>query len=458
MGIYYGQITRREDFKGTLRCVKLVYPYVDAIIIVEHDFTSNEINKLESIDKENKIHIVHHEWHDSFPDKRNEYLEKAKELAELNNDPNPWMLVSDADEFFNEEFLKDLRAIVDWLTENGYDMAGINCREKFECVEWLDELDLLKEVPGGYRESNYYKYLLFRLYPDLKYIGVGVSRAVHETFNRKNWRAIHLPKDKYWYTHEKSALRIWLNAARNFFAGGGGDNVGELNPYWKPFRDLCARYGIRDSEDFLKALKEGLPREIEDKLIEFLQPKPIFATDYGREMREAAKAYFALHPDKITPEIQRLLKTTPPRSKEVEVEDYIRKMYFKILGRHPDRGGLEYYKKAILEGLIRKEDLPKLLMSSSEYKEKFALERESVRVQIPVNVDVQLNDEIVMQALMKSRVWFDKIKPYLDIGRFILDNIVDRDRFISWFYRNKNDISIEEFISVVLSGKKGRER
>ncbi|GAH05577.1 unnamed protein product [marine sediment metagenome] len=53
------------------------------------------------------------------------------------------------------------------------------------------------------------------------------------------------------------------------------------------------------------------------------------------------------------------------------VKDFITETYFKCLGRHPDPGGMRTYTKAIRNGEITRRDLPIILKSSPEYKEKY---------------------------------------------------------------------------------------
>lgn len=213
---------------------------------------------------------------------------------------------------------------------------------------------------------------------------------------------------------------IILHNSRNLFIGGGGDNCGDLNPYWVELRQICDELGIKTWKEFEEYLKKGnVDPKLKAWLIKALQAPP---TDYGTETRETAKYYFALHPNEITPEIDYLLKHPPKMTREIEIENYVRKCYFAVLGRHPDREGLEYYKKLILEGAIKQEDLPNILRSSKEYRQKFALlnklqETESISLSVPVNVDISLTEDTLIKALMKSNLWWNKIKPLIDLGR-----------------------------------------
>ncbi|RLF94184.1 hypothetical protein DRN52_05445, partial [Thermococci archaeon] len=129
-------------------------------------------------------------------------------------------------------------------------MAGINCREQFEAVEWLDDLDLLKECPAGYRKSAFYKNLLFKMRAGLRYVGVGIGR-VHETFNiQHGWRVKLLPADKYWYVHcfDEETEILTREGWKRFADLTEGDEVMTLNPetgrmeYQKPVEIIKHHY------------------------------------------------------------------------------------------------------------------------------------------------------------------------------------------------------------------------
>ena len=407
MKLAFCQCTYYNDFDLTLECVKRAYKYVDYVIIVEDGtLTEEQRKKLQTYPN---LILKKVEFKDNIPEFRNQYLVEAKKLKV------DWVIVSDPDEIFNKTFWRDIRKIIQWAEANGYNMLGVNCRERFEAVEWLDDLDKLKEVPGGYRESNFWKNLVFKLYPDLRYEGVGKTKSVHETwYSSVPWRAVNLPK-KYWYEHRKSALKIWRNAARNLFIGGGGDNVGDLNPYWTELRQICNELGITTWREFENYLKRGkVDKKLKQWLINALQAIP---TNWGVETRETAKYYFAMHPDEVTPEIKKLIETVPQLTPELEVEAYVTKCYFEVLGRHPDEKGKKHYTRAILEGLIKPEDLPKILRASPEFREKFpdhlVKEEEKVKVSVPVDVNVRITNDLVIQALRRSDTYWNEIKPLL---------------------------------------------
>lgn len=441
--VFYCQITYADEYENTKKCVDLVAPYVDyVILVVEKQRPFTEEQKKELLKHRNVI-ILEREWRDNFPESRNYYIEEAKKIArELNALDRSWLLVSDSDEFFCDQFLKDLRQIIQYLEENNLDSAQLCCRERFDVVEWLDDLDLLKEAPWRARDSDYYKMLLVKLYPDLRYVGVGISKTVHESFNRPHWNVGRLDKNKYWYEHVKSCAKIWRNAARNVFCGGGGSNVGILNPYWKPLLDLCKKHGINSWPEFERALENGLPKEIEDFIMQFLDIPP---TDWGVECRQLVKYYLFLHPEKITPELEEKLKNPPKMTPEIEVENKIMQIYFEVFGRHPDKPGLEYWKWMVLEGRVKLEDLPRIFMESEEYKRLQMSKGELVRVEVPVDVRVQVTEDLFEKALMQSDLWWKRIKPALDIGRFVIENL--GSSFVEWFYRERElgNLTIEKF-------------
>jgi len=361
--IIYCQCTYSDDYEDTLKCVERVSPHVDYTILIEDgSLTEEQKAKLEAYPNV-KVKTV--QFKDNIPEYRNAYLEEAKKI-----DPYAWIMVSDPDELFCEELCREIRNITAEAERQGINMLGVNCLEAFECIEWLDDLDKLKESPAGYRQSCFYKNLIFKCSPNLRYVGVGATKTVHETWYAPDvpWRSANLDT-RFYYTHRKSALKIWRNAARNVFIGGGGDNVGDLNPMWKPLREICASLGINSWREFEAYMKRGkVDERLKKWLIEALQ---VPATNYGTETRETAKWYFALHPDEVTPEIERRIKTSPPMPKETEIEAWVTKCYFDILGRHPDGEGKKFYTEQILKGNIPKEALPTILMQSEEYRQKF---------------------------------------------------------------------------------------
>lgn len=435
----YCKITYWRGWSKTLKHIENWLPYADYVIIIaDETVTPEQIEEAKRKFNSPKLIIKREKFEGNIPAFRNKYLEEAERLGV------DWVAVSDGDEWFNEEFRRDCHKIAEECEARGINVCEINCREQFEDHEWLDDADKLAASIIEPRESWYYKQLFFKLRPGLRYIGAGGLRRVHETWNLKTgWVVARLPREKYWYTHIKSPLDIWRNAGRNFVLAGGGLDVGEQNPYWKPLRKLMEKYGFRDWTSLEKAIMEHrIPDEMHKFFIECLDAPN---TDYGRETRQLAKFYFWYNRDKITPEILEKIKHPPEPTDEQKVKDWITRCYLQILGRHPDPEGMKYWMRRIMVGQTPMHELPKYLMASKEYREKFGVKKESVRLQVPVNVDIQLTEETVIQALMKSNKWLE-IKSYIDVGKFVLENIKNKEEFLKWFYKEKYNAKLEDIL------------
>jgi len=413
----------------------------------------DEIRELKERRREGEkpeFHLMRVRFNENIPEFRNHYLEEARKLGV------DWVAVSDSDEIFNEAFRRECKKIAEELEAKGYNVAEINCKEAFEDHEWLDDADKLAASIIEPRESWYFKQLFFKLRPGLCYVGSAGLRRVHETWNlREGWVVARLPRDKYWYVHRKSSLEIWRNAARNMIFGGGGLDVGELNPFWKPLRELMRKYGFEDWAALEKAIiKHRIPEEMVRFFEECLDAPN---TDWGRETRQLAKFFFWHNREYLNDKILEKIKNPPEPTDEQKVVDWITKCYLKVLGRHPDPEGLEYWKRRIMVGQTPMHELPKYLMASEEYRRKIEGE-EVVRLNVPIDVNIKLNENVILQALSHSKLWFEKIKPRLDLAREIDRLVKERDKFYEEFYEMKNvgeisASSLLELLQKYLSGK-----
>jgi hypothetical protein len=374
MKIAFCQATYSRDFEETKLCIERVSPYVDhTIITYDQSLRDDQIKWLTDNSGRFNIIPVKHEFRDNLPEMRNSYVRKAKELD------IDWICVSDPDELYSEELAKNLKNLIVKYNNEGYNVLAVPVKDQFDCVEWLDNLDMLKECPGGYRETDYWKPLLiYKLLHDIRYDGIGRERNVHETLiSAITFRTINLPK-QYHYVHKKSALKIWRNGARNMYIGGGGDNVGIINPLWSKLKDICVnRLNISCWQKFEEFVQIGVDTwtqndqyksEFNQWLIDALQ-SPTNA--WGTETRELAKWYFALHKDNVDEYIESLIKNTPKITREIAIENFVVKTYFDVLGRHPDDIGKNYYVGSILKGKIRKDELSDIFKNCQEYKQKF---------------------------------------------------------------------------------------
>lgn len=163
-------------------CIKHLYKYVDKIVVFDDASTDNTRSIVSSIDKVVLIENKNKEkWAERY--NRETSLRKAYEIAET---PYPWVLCVDADERFEDKFLKDLSSIcVKYAGTNK--VITIHFRELWGCLDkyrsdgiWdLKEKGLLFQlcenmtfnyeqehhIPWAYREIvNNREFLEYNLY------------------------------------------------------------------------------------------------------------------------------------------------------------------------------------------------------------------------------------------------------------------------------------------------------
>lgn len=400
--ICYCQATFSRDFERTKECIERVSSWVDCTIIAyDQSLNDDQIKWFDDNSKKYKLHPVKFVWEDDMPAMRNSYLKKAKELGA------DWVVVSDPDELFSEQLAKGLRGFIEDFGSKGYNVLGVHAVDQFENVEWLDNLDMLKESPMGYRETDYWKPLLiYRLYGDLRYQGVGKEGRVHETLVRDKGyetKMFNLPKEDY-YIHKKSALDIWRNAGRNLFIGGGGNNVGSANIMWLQLRDICNLGEIKGWNDFESFVGIGIEAWLDmkrkvgggssgggsgmtvavmdgfrSKMRRWLYDALLCGgTAFATETRETAKWYYANHPDEAGEKrdnVLELIKKVQNPNQEAAIINLVTKTYFEVLGRPPDEAGLNNYVNAIIGGWVKGEALADIFRQSDEYKEKFGMSK-----------------------------------------------------------------------------------
>lgn len=353
----------RGDFDGAKTCIERVQPGVDAVCVVGNDLTDQQAQWLKDKGCIVKLQL----FNDNFIEQRNTYLEMARKLAK-----DPWVLISDPDEFFNEAIVRDLKEIVVKLEEEGYNAAGINCHEEFKEAELTDESDLKSyhQIYSEGRESNYYKILLFKAYADLRYKATGEMRVLHETWGSPTQptRAVYLDK-KYKYHHKKSPFRMWRNSARNVFMAGGGNSVGSVNTAWVALRRICYSLGITSWQQFEAYMDKG---NIDEQLLQWILDNMVNnAIDYISETTQISKWYFSMHSEEWNKLGKPKVKYQP--TKEGEAEYGVVRAFLDVLGRHPDEGARRHYTEAVLNGRIELKELPNILMQSTEYYDKFRL-------------------------------------------------------------------------------------
>jgi CDP-glucose 4,6-dehydratase len=361
--LIYCQATYSQDYEDTMRCVERVSPYVDAVIIVEPgDLTGDQKLALTVQNKADIFILKTYTFSDDLPAMRNVYLEEAKKL-----DPHAWMVVSDPDELISLDTCKNLREIVKQADAEGINMIGLNAHDIWIDSEKMDQGIAQKEAP--YKESDFWKYLIFKIAPDFRYEGIGRSKNVHETWYAPSLyrAAYHLTKEFY-YEHRKSLMKIYRNAARNLFIGGSGDNMGDNNPTFVELHKLTKELGVDTWGQFEAYMKAGA---IDLKLLNFLVAhRSDSKYSWESEVREMFQWYFMMHPDENTSGWKSEY-TAPAAGSREEVENYVTSVYFQVLGRCPDDMGKTHYVDAIMNGEIPRESLPSVFVNSDEYRMKF---------------------------------------------------------------------------------------
>jgi len=414
-----------ERVEQALVGINRLRPHVDRyVVVIDETVTKEQKQKL----REAGCEVYFHKWEDSMVRMRNQYLEKVQ--------TDDWVIVHDPDEVFCMPFCKDARELCMKAGEKNIDLLLINSH------------DCTIKADGSKDESvsDFFKNLIFRKRDGTCYQGVGEVKEVHETLMMPNVpvRTVRLNKDKYWYEHTKYWHEVWERAARNVFMAGGGNNSGTKNPSWKPLREICDSLGL---DNWTKARDYFRKGKIDPQLIKWLWENRTEGWDYEHEELEFGRWYFEyLHPEES--EDWKPI-TEVPIGHPTEVMRYVEEVYMNVLGRHADQEGKEAYMRAIVEGKLRREDFPLILKSSPEYMQREGItpptlmppSGEQIRLEVPVNVDVRLSEDLFVQALMRSGVYWEKIRPKLDVGTLLEQELGDKwQEFQKWFYSEKPSV------------------
>jgi hypothetical protein len=368
----YAQLTYDRDYENTATCVDSCYKYVDCIIIVE-DGTLSEDQRL-ALNRYPNLTLLNVKFEESLPNQRQHYAEKAKKLGV------DWLIVSDPDEQFCDSFWTQIRMWVLEAEKTDINVYGVNCRNGFESPDWTDDVGKLEKPSTTSWETNLHKYLVFRLYPDLVYRGLGRTEAVHETWYSPSspWKVAYLPKVLY-YTHRKTTLSIWRSAARNVFMGGGGMNVGNNNAMWVELRSMTDQFGVRTWREFggcIMGLRNDSP-ELLDRLESWVKKGLTWkATDYGMEIR-ATCLWIIYHNRRFLEDsgIRWGLDHPPPKMERDNLEERFTRTFIETMGRWPDEASSLRYVDLMVQGKVSMVELPGILMNTAEYKDR--MERES---------------------------------------------------------------------------------
>jgi len=263
-------------------CIERVQPYVDRVVIVDGGSNDDTILTLRNW---KGVELYIHPWKDNFSEQRTNYLKHAGE----ENGGTDWIIVSDPDELFFKETCEKFRELADKYSKTKYNMLA------FES----NSVTMLGKTIINSGNDNYWKGLMFKYQPGMRYVG-----NPHETLIVKDGPFI--TNTPFGYYHIKQSGMCWIRGARNAFIGGGGPNLGDKHPLWRPFLQIVKEEtGITKWNDFDKYMIAGnISPRIKEQLIKF---KDENGYDGSSEWRELYKTYFRIyHPEEEPSDLKAL--------------------------------------------------------------------------------------------------------------------------------------------------------
>lgn len=284
------------------------YGNVDQVIFVNGGSHHFEIEDWD------RVRTIRRPWRDNFPEQRNVYLRGVDEWVAAQEPDDVLVCTADDDEFYSAGLWYSIRDVAENAFENDFNHIAIRCHSVVLDLEGKKVRETVDE---------YWKALIFAWEPNVHYIAKGSDRQtlstdsfVHEFLVIPSGARYTRLNDNLYYEHHKTELDVWLRAARNFWAGGGGPNLGSENPLWQPFKDLVRLVDstIETSMDFEYCLQRG---GIDERIKEAILDLRHIGTDYDprtnlwrvwpdgtSEMREVSRYYFAIHPNELPTSIR----------------------------------------------------------------------------------------------------------------------------------------------------------
>lgn len=269
----------QNNIKKVKELVPRVINYVDEAVFVDGYSVDGTKEWLESYSP--KIKVVQRRWDDSFSKQYNKFVEEIRD---------GWMLILDDDEIPSEAMLKVLRGLVnDSIGGRNYDFI------EFKCTPI--EIDRDGKILSNNGPVNYYRMLLHRYNPGMKYV-----IDLHQNLIGHRY-SIPLRREETYY-HIKSDEDSFKNACRNWWIDGvwlTGSMHGYRPPEWQELRDvvLKAYPDVAVFGDFNSLMVAGnIKEEVKDYLyrikdIQDEQPNRMF-----NELRAYWRYYFEkLHPE-----------------------------------------------------------------------------------------------------------------------------------------------------------------
>ena len=299
----------------------------------------------------------------SKADLRNKYIEYID--IKYGEEDNVWVMVLDDDELY---WLDDIIRLKKFIRENPKIEYIYNPQHWFwgdfrhECTIDEDEFrksekykyscKKFKDCNGNLLRQGQYHERIFKFKPGMHY-------GSHATISDKDGKEIYIDEKyeknraifnctRYHYTYVKSYNELWEKFA--YFA----ERDGKCPPH-----EFDRLEFLVEDEPFMKwILGKELPSYF--KVNEFKDDHPTFMK-YHKLYNHVFDKKEALKQKKEVDEIRR----------------YVVQQYVDILERYPEKEGRENYTNHIVEKRLEREELPKILKKSEEYKMKHPEEFET---------------------------------------------------------------------------------
>lgn len=278
--------------------VEALLPHVHTLTVIDGGSSDLTIPYMRNLAKRNpKVNFIISPWEGNFPKQRNKYVSKIREFAE----PGDWMVTMDPDEFYAQNTLDSLPALIAEAEKMGKTMIGLQCiSQTFMGPEKVYE-----------NLDAYHKTLIMKWFPEFHYGGFLVHES-KEGIPHEIWDVHHN------YYHRKQADVIWIRGCRNSYTGGGGPNLGDSNPLWKTSLQLVTEAAGKELtwHEFYNFMLKG---KIQGRLRDFIlamrnEGTPEANSSYNwrtdkwdgsSEWREWYKSYFRyLHPEEEPVELR----------------------------------------------------------------------------------------------------------------------------------------------------------
>ena len=166
-----------------------------------------------------KVKVVQRQWDDSFARQYNRFVQEISE---------GWLLILDDDEVPSADMLKIMREVVADLIIGG---------RKYDMIEFKShpiEIDKDNKIVNNNGPVNYYRFLLHRYNPGMKYV-----IDLHQNLVGHKYRS-PLRREETYY-HIKTAEDGYRNSSRNWWIAGvwlPNDTIGYKPPEWHEFNTL----------------------------------------------------------------------------------------------------------------------------------------------------------------------------------------------------------------------------